>query len=215
MDLWRCHRLICVYCLYLWLLCLSLCFTLYNPTDWSPRIITYLLSCIGCRFSKELLTSCVCSCTRFTTDKHHNACQTVYPQFLQPVTDTGWGWLAQRSTFCLEQEADLENMVFSTPVRPLGTLCLLTFTTLLIAVLSENDSRVYFLIVLTTYYCWCSWWRRTNSVLIDWLIDNLTLPWRYIANIGIWDLGTPLKETSDLSSLIGHSLIQVYLCASY
>ena len=30
-----------------------------------------------------------CVCTKSTTDKHHNTCQTVYPQFLQPVTDTG------------------------------------------------------------------------------------------------------------------------------
>ena len=81
----------------------------------------------------------------------------VIGQFLQPVTDTGWGRLAQRSTFCLEQEPDLENMVSSTPVRPPGTLFLLTFTTLLIPVLSENDSRVYLLIVLTTDYCWRSW----------------------------------------------------------
>jgi len=47
-----------------------------------------------------------------------------------------------------EQELDLENVAFSTPVQPPGTLFLSTFTTLLIPVHSENDSRVHFLIVL-------------------------------------------------------------------
>ena len=58
--------------------------------------------------------------------------------------DIGWGRQAQRSTSCLEQEPDLENVVFSTPVRPPGTLFLPTSTTILIPVLSENDSSVYF-----------------------------------------------------------------------
>ena len=84
----------------------------------------------------------------------------MYPQFLQPVTDTGWSQLAQQSTCCLEQEPDLENVVSSTPVWPPGTLFLPTFMTLLIPVHSENDSRVYFLIVLTTDYCWRSWTLR-------------------------------------------------------
>ena len=37
------------------------------------------------------------------------------------------------------------------------SLFLPTFTTLLIPVHSENDTTVYFLIVLTTDYCWRSW----------------------------------------------------------
>ena len=141
-----------------------------------------------------ILTSCVCWCTRFITDKHHNTCQTVYPQFLQPVTDTGWGRLAQWSTFCLEQEPDLENVVFSTPVPPPGTLFLPTSTTLLcvswdvkpythslppsttllIPVLSENDSSVLFdrvyhwllLALLDVSY--------SGTLQIAWLIDWLT-----------------------------------------
>ena len=49
-----------------------------------------------------------------------------------------------------------------------------TFTTLLIPVLSENDSTVYFLIVLTTDYCWRSWTCRIAALYkywVDWLID--------------------------------------------
>jgi len=38
-----------------------------------------------------------------------------------------------------------------------GTLFHPTFTILLIRVHTENDSRMYFLIVLTTDYCWRSW----------------------------------------------------------
>ena len=57
-----------------------------------------------------------------------------------------------------------------------GTLFLPTFTTLLIPVLSENDSRVYFLIVPrpTTDYCWRSWTCRIAAPYkfrVDSLID--------------------------------------------
>ena len=59
--------------------------------------------------------------------------------------------------FFQEQELDLENVASSTPVELPGTLFHQTFTTLLIRVHSENDSRVYFLIVLITDYSRCSW----------------------------------------------------------
>ena len=51
-----------------------------------------------------------------------------------------------------------------------------TFTTLLIPVLSENDSRVYFWIMLTTDYCWRSLTCRIAAPYkyrVDWLIDWL------------------------------------------
>ena len=126
------------------------------------------------QLSKELHTSCVCSCITSTLDKHHNTCQTVYPQFLHSVADTGWGWQAQRITFCQEQELDLENEVSPTVAQPPGTLFLPTSTTLLTPVHSENDSKVYFLIVLTTDYCWRSWTCRIAAPYkfhVDWLID--------------------------------------------
>ena len=41
------------------------------------------------RLSKELHTNCICSCITSTLDKHHSTCQTVYPQFLHSVADTG------------------------------------------------------------------------------------------------------------------------------
>jgi len=55
------------------------------------------------------------------------------------------------------RELDLENEVSPTVAQPPGTLFLPTYTTLLTLVHSENDSRVYFMIVLTTDYCWRSW----------------------------------------------------------
>jgi len=64
----------------------------------------------------------------------------------------------------------------STAVRPPGTLFLPISTTLLIPVLSKNDSRLYFLIVLITHYCWRSWTCRTVAPYkyrVDWLIDWL------------------------------------------
>jgi len=97
----------------------------------------------------------------------------VYPQFLHSVADTGWGRLAQRITFCQEQELDLENKVSPTVAQPPGTLFLPTSMTLLTPVHSENDSKVYFFIVLTTDYCWRSWTCRIAApykLHIDWLI---------------------------------------------
>ena len=69
---------------------------------------------------------------------------------------------------------DLENVVSSTPVQPPGTLFHPIFMTSLTLVLSENDSRMYFLIVLITDYCWRSWTCRIAApykFFIDWLID--------------------------------------------
>jgi len=127
--------------------------TCHCATKWSQLWSSY----IGCRLSKELHTSCVCSCISSTLYKHHNTCQTVYPQFVHSVADTDWGRLAQRITFCQEQELDLDNEVSPTVAQPPGTLFLPTSTKLLTSVHSENDSRVYSLIVLTTDYCWRSW----------------------------------------------------------
>ena len=67
-------------------------------------------------------------------------------------------WL---SGFCQEQEQDLVNMASFTRVQPPGTLFHLTFTTLLIWSHSENDSRMYFLIVLILL-----------AQISHWLIDS-------------------------------------------
>ena len=84
--------------------------------------------------------------------------------------------MAQRITFCQEQELDLENKVPPTVAQPPETLFLQTSTTLLTQVHTENDSRVYFMIVLTTDYCWSSWTCRIAApykFYVDWLIDWL------------------------------------------
>jgi len=85
--------------------------------------------------------------------------------------------LSHDITFCQEQELDLENEVSPTVAQPPGTLFLPTSTTILTPVHSENDSRVYFMIVLTTDYCWRSWTcpiAAPYKFHVDWLIDILT-----------------------------------------
>ena len=159
-------------------------------SSWTCRCVTMLSqlwsSYIGCRLSKELHTSCDCSCITSTLDKHHSTCQTAYPQFLHSVADAGWGRLAQWITFCQEQELDLENEVSPTVAQPPGAFFLPTSTTLLTPVHSENDSRVYFMIVLTT---------ELLSALLDvsysgalqisrWLIDW----WWHVASRPLWGL---------------------------
>jgi len=77
-------------------------------------------------------------------------------------------------TLLSQQEPDLENEVFSTVAQPPGTPFLPTCTTLLTLVHSENDSRVYFMIVLTSDCCWHSWTCRIATPYefhVDWLID--------------------------------------------
>jgi len=78
--------------------------------------------------------------------------------------------------FCQEQELDLENEVFPTVAQPPGTLILPASTTLPTPVHSENDSRVNFMIVLTTDYCWRSWDVSYSGALqiSRWLIDWLS-----------------------------------------
>ena len=104
------------------------------------------------------------------------------PQYLSDCVstaseaDTGWGRLAQRLTFCQEQVLDLKNVVSSTPVQPPGTLFHPIFMTSLTLALSENDSRMYFLILLITDYCWRSWTCRIAApykFYVDWSIDWL------------------------------------------
>ena len=149
-----------------------------SSSQWICRSVTmwnqHWNSYIGCRLSKEEFTSCVCLCTTSTSDKHQDTFQTVFPQFLQPVADIDLGPLTQRLTFCQEQEQNLVNVASSTSVQPPGTLFRQTFMTLLIRVHSENDSRMYFLIVLTTDYCWRSWTTRIAAPYykshVDWLI---------------------------------------------
>ena len=79
----------------------------------------------------------------------------------------------------------------------------------LIRVHSENDSRMYFLIVLTTDYCWRSW---TSCIAapyksrVDWLID-----WLIIGSIcSQWNSFTSLqagRENSNSSSSSSSSSI--------
>jgi len=68
------------------------------------------------------------------------------------------------------------GFIYSGPVQPPRTLFHPTFTILLTPVHSENDSRVYFLIVLITDYCWRSCWTchiaAPYKSRVDWLIET-------------------------------------------
>jgi len=139
-------------------------------TMWSQLWGSY----IGSRLSRELHTSCVCSCITSTLDKHRSTCQTVYPQFPHSVADTGWGRLAQRITFMprTRTRSGERGFLLLWPSR-LEHSSFPTSSTLLTPVHSENDSRVYFMIVLTTDYRRRSWTCRIVAPYkfhVDWLI---------------------------------------------
>ena len=109
-------------------------------------------SYIGCQLSKALYTSCVCSCITSTLDKHHNTCQTI------STVSALSGRYRLRSTGSVDYVLPRTKTKFGergspAVAQPPGTLFLPTSMTLLTPVHSENDPRVYLLIVLTTDYC--------------------------------------------------------------
>jgi len=55
------------------------------------------------------------------------------------------------TTYCREHAPSLANVVSTTPVRPPGTLCHLTYMTLLTLTHSRNDLKLFCLIVRTDY----------------------------------------------------------------
>ena len=69
------------------------CFFCKHPFLFS-RVLS--LDIVYCYRLSSVVCLSVCSCITSTLDKHHNTCQTVYPQFPHSVADTGWGRLAQR-----------------------------------------------------------------------------------------------------------------------
>ena len=79
----------------------------------------------------------------------------MYPQFLQPVADTGWGRLAQQFTFWTRFGEHC--FFYSGPAA---------WNTLPVGLHSENDSRVYFLIVL------CHWLLLLYIQWLDGSIEN-------------------------------------------
>ena len=92
-----------------------------------------------------------------------------------------------------DKKLDLENAASSTLDQPPGTLFHPTFATLLTPVHSENDSKVYCLIMLITDYCWRSWMCHVAvpyKSRVDWLIK------RWISAIVV--TGNTVKSSKDL-----------------
>jgi len=73
----------------------------------------------------------------------------VSPRSLHPGTGTDSDRVTRLTTYCREHAPSLANMVFTTPVRPPGTLCHLTYRTLLTLTYLRNDLKLFCLIVRT------------------------------------------------------------------
>jgi len=89
------------------------------------------------------------------------------------LRSTGWADYVLPRTRTRFGERGFSYCGFSYSTRFL-LLFLPTSTTLLTPVHSENDSRVYFVILLTADYCWRSWTCRIAAPYkshVDWLID--------------------------------------------
>jgi len=82
-------------------------------------------------------------------------------------------WMRPMNVTELADPIYMVNVASSTPVQPPGTLFHPTFMILFIPVHFENDSKMYFLIVLN-WFCWRSWTCRIAApykFCVDWLID--------------------------------------------
>jgi len=58
------------------------------------------------------------------------------------------------TTYCREHAPSLANLVSTTPVRPPGTLCHLTYMTLLTRTYSRNDLKLFCLIIVVVRRSW-------------------------------------------------------------
>ena len=97
----------------------------------------------------ESRTSYVFWCTTFIPVRLHNIWVTVSPRSLHPGTGTDWDSVTRLTTYCRSHAPSLANVVSTTPVRPPGTLCSLTYRTLLTLTYSRNDLKLFCLIVRT------------------------------------------------------------------
>ena len=79
----------------------------------------------------------------------HNIWVTVSPWSLYPGTGTDSDRMTRLTTYCREHTPSLVNVVSTTPVRPPGTLCHLTYMILLTLTYSRNDLKLFCLIVRT------------------------------------------------------------------
>jgi len=93
--------------------------------------------------SLELLVKCQNLFRGLFNDCAVNCCT------LHPGTGTDSDHVTRLTTYCREHAPSLANVVSTTPVRPPGTLCHLTYMTLLTLAYSRNDLKLFCLIVRT------------------------------------------------------------------
>jgi len=101
--------------------------------------------------NSESRTSYVFWCTTSIPVRLHNIWVTVSPRSLHPGTGTDSDRVTRLTTYmyCREHALSLANVFSTTPVRPPGTLCHLTYRTLLTLTHSRNDLKLFCLIVRT------------------------------------------------------------------
>ena len=80
--------------------------------------------------------------TTFIPVRLHNIWVTVSPRSLHPWTGTDSDSVTRLTTYCREHAPSLANVVSTTLVRPPGTLCHLTYMTLLTLAYSRNDLKL-------------------------------------------------------------------------
>jgi len=71
------------------------------------------------------------------------------PRSLHPGTGTDSDHVTRPTTYCQEHAPSLTNVVSTTPVWPPGTLCRLTYMTLLTLTYSRNDLKLFCLLMRT------------------------------------------------------------------
>ena len=110
-------------------------------------------------------------CTTFILVRLHNIWVTVSPRSLHLGTGTDSDRVTRLTTYCREHAPSLANVVSTTPVLPPGTLCHLTYMTLLTLTHSRNDLKLFCLIVHTDIMLLYG----VPGRFVDWRLTNLSL----------------------------------------
>ena len=114
---------------------------------------------------------------------------------LHPGTGTDSNRVTRLTTYCREHAPSLANVVSTTLVRPPGTLCRLTYMTLLTLTYSRNNLKLFCLIVCTDLLLLLY---GAPGRFVEWHLTNLSL---YL-NTRLKGLNVPRKPENQWNAIV-------------
>ena len=127
----------------------------------------------------------------------HNIWVTVSPRSLHPGTGTDSDRVTRPTIYWREYAPSLANVVSTTPVRPPGTLCHLTYMTLLTLTYSRDDLKLFCLIVCTDLLLLSY---HTPRRFVEWRLTNVSLYLYFMGTLKLHSNG-PLYSNMVIGTL--------------